>query len=188
IAEIDSPQPQAVEERPEKPNYMFAHEALFLLASAVGTPLQVDKETTDEKKKDLSLQQTGKDQVTLSTLSIINSGKSSVDNLNKDRHTITTIQERVDTPNILLHSTATSGHKEDTEAMLLRTLISKISEQLVAAATGSSTPVHIDVEAQNSADNNSRELIVTLQVATQQLLSRFVKHGELGTPIAVVVT
>lgn len=127
---------------------------------------------SDEKKKDLSLQQAGKDQATLSNWSIINSGKSSVDNLNMDRHTITTIQERVDTPNLLLLSTATSGHKEDTEAMLLGTLTSKISEQLVAAATGSSTPVHIDVEAQNNADNNSRELIVTTQVATRQLSSR----------------
>ncbi|KAH0637492.1 hypothetical protein KY289_037407 [Solanum tuberosum] len=198
---------------------IFAREALFSLASAIGTPLQVDKATTgvvkevlqkivyakfflycttckhhghneeecrltmeiegglieetkingeklegdlrsilDEKKKVLTLQQTGKE-VTLPNSSNINSGKNSVDNLNKEKHTTTTIQERVNAPR-LLRLTATSGHKEDTEAMLLRTLTSKISEQLGAAATGSSTPVHIDIEAQNNADNNSRELIV----------------------------
>ncbi|KAH0640619.1 hypothetical protein KY285_037205 [Solanum tuberosum] len=117
----------------------------------------------DEKKKVLTLQQTGKEK----------------------KHATTTIQERVNAPG-LLRLTTTSGHKEDTEAMLLGTLTSKISEQLGAAATGSSTPVLIDVEAQNNVDNNSRELIVTSQVATRQLSSRFVKDGELGSPNAVV--
>ncbi|KAH0635931.1 hypothetical protein KY289_035846 [Solanum tuberosum] len=110
-----------------------------------------------------------------------------VDNLNKEKYATTTSQERVNAPGLLL-LTATSGHKEDTEAMLVGMLTSKISEQLGAAATGSSTPVHIDVEAQNNADNNSRELIVTSQVATRQLLSRFMNDGELGSPNAVVVT
>ncbi|WMV24352.1 hypothetical protein MTR67_017737 [Solanum verrucosum] len=140
----------------------------------------------DEKKKVLSLQQTGKE-VTLPNSSNINSGKNSVDNFNKEKHATTTCQERVNAPGLLLLTT-TSGHKEDTKAMLLGTLTTKINDQLGAAATGSSTPVHIHVEAQNNADNNSRELIVTSQVAKRQLLSRFGSDGELGSPNAVVVT
>ena len=50
--------------------------------------------------------------------------------------------------------------------VLLGTLTSKINEQLGAAAMCSSTPTHNDVEAQNNANNNSREFIVTSQVAT----------------------
>ncbi|KAG5585125.1 hypothetical protein H5410_045559, partial [Solanum commersonii] len=146
---------------------IFTSEALFSLASAVGIPLQVDKATTgksrpsvarfegdlrsilDEKKKVLSLQQTGKE-VTLPNSSNITSGKNSVDNLNKEKHATTTSQERVNAPGLLL-LTATFGHKEDTEVMLLGTL----------------------------TNNNSRELIVTSQVATRQLSSRFMNDGEL---------
>ncbi|WMV51005.1 hypothetical protein MTR67_044390 [Solanum verrucosum] len=151
---------------------MFAREALFSLASAVGTPLQVDKghkeeecrlpmeveggliyETKingakfegdlqsilDEKKKVLSLQQTGKE-VTLPTSS--NFEKNNV--------------ERVDEPGPLLVA-ATSRNKEDTKTTLPRTLTSKISEQL-----GTTT--------------------------TKQLSSRFMKDRELDSPNAVVVT
>ncbi|KAK4731332.1 hypothetical protein R3W88_024320 [Solanum pinnatisectum] len=217
---------------PNMSTQMFAHEALFSLASAVGTPLQVDKATTgkskpsvarvklecffkdekngvvkevlqkivydklpsycttckhqghkeeecrltmkvegglidetkingakfegdlrsilDEKKKVLSLQQTGKE-VTLPT-SFNSEKKNSV--------------ERVDVPDPLLVA-ATSGNKEDTETMLPGTLTSKISEQLGTTTMSSSTPVHIDVEAQNNVDNNSRQLIVTSQVAME---------------------
>ncbi|WMV45224.1 hypothetical protein MTR67_038609 [Solanum verrucosum] len=66
----------------------------------------------DEKKKVLSLQQTGKE-VTLPNSSNINSGKNSVDNLNKEKRATTTSQERVNAPGLLL-LTATSGHKEET--------------------------------------------------------------------------
>ncbi|KAH0719734.1 hypothetical protein KY290_004647 [Solanum tuberosum] len=72
--------------------------------------------------------------------------------------------------------------------MLPGTLTSKISEQLGTTTTSSSTPVNIDVEAQNNIDNNSRQLIVTSQVAIEQLSSRFVKYRELDSPNAVVVT
>ncbi|KAH0675260.1 hypothetical protein KY285_023061 [Solanum tuberosum] len=124
----------------------------------------------DEKKKVLSLQQTGKE-VTLPTSS--NSEKNSV--------------ERVDAPDPLLVAAA-SGNKEDTKTMLPGTLTSKISKQLGTTTTSSTIPVHIDVEAQNNVDNNSRQLIVTSQVATEQLSSRFVKDRELESPNAVVVT
>ncbi|KAH0641368.1 hypothetical protein KY285_037954 [Solanum tuberosum] len=192
---------------------IFAHEALFSLASAIGTPLQVDKATTGVIKEVLQKivydklpsycttckHQGHKEEECRLTMEIegglidetkINGEKFEgdfVDNLNKEKYATTTSQERVNAPGLLL-LTATSGHKEDTEAMLVGMLTSKISEQLGAAATGSSTPVHIDVEAQNNADNNSRELIVTSQVATRQLLSRFMNDGELGSPNAVVVT
>ncbi|KAH0639099.1 hypothetical protein KY285_035685 [Solanum tuberosum] len=72
--------------------------------------------------------------------------------------------------------------------MLPGTLTSKISEQLGTTTTSSSTHVHIDVEAQNNVDNNSRQLIVTSQVATEQLSSRFVQDRELDSPNAVAVT
>ncbi|KAK6782464.1 hypothetical protein RDI58_020260 [Solanum bulbocastanum] len=71
--------------------------------------------------------------------------------------------------------------------MLPGSLTSKISEQLGTTTKGSSTPVHSDVEAQNNVDNNSMQLIVTSQVATKLLSSRFVKYRE-GSPNAVVVT
>ncbi|KAG5609348.1 hypothetical protein H5410_020629 [Solanum commersonii] len=221
---------------PSLSTQMFAREALFSLALAVGIPLQsrpsvarvkvevnllsslpdrghkeeecrltmeiegglidetkINREKfegdlrsiLDEKKKVLSLKQTGKE-VTLPNSTNINSGKNSVDNLDKEKHATTIIQERVIAPGLLL-LTATSGHKEDTKVKLLGTLTNKISEQLGATATSSSTLVHIDVEAQNNVDNNSRELIVTSQVATRQLSSRFVKDGELGSPNAVVI-
>ncbi|KAG5572848.1 hypothetical protein H5410_062614 [Solanum commersonii] len=185
---------------------IFAREALFSLASAVGTPLQVDKATTGKSrpsvarvKVEVNLLPSLPDRVRMFfndekrgvvkevLQKIVYDKLPSVDNLNKEKHATTTIQERVNAPG-LLRLTATSGQKEDTEAMLLGTLNSKISEQLGAAATNSSTPVLIDVEAQNNADNNFRELIVTSQVATRQLSSRFVKDGELGSPNAVVVT
>ena len=71
--------------------------------------------------------------------------------------------------------------------VLLGTLTSKINEQLGAAAMCSSTPIHIEVEAQNNANNNSREFIVTSKVSTRQLSSRFVNNGELGSRNAVEV-
>ncbi|KAG5601430.1 hypothetical protein H5410_032800 [Solanum commersonii] len=123
----------------------------------------------DEKKKVLSLQQTEKE-VTLPTS--FNSEKNSV--------------EKVDAPGPLLIAAA-SGNK-DTETMLPGTLTSKISEQLGMTTTNSSTPAHIDVEAQNNIDNNSRQLIVISQIATEQLSSRFVKNRELDSLNAVVVT
>ncbi|KAK4730130.1 hypothetical protein R3W88_023118 [Solanum pinnatisectum] len=217
------------------------YQSLFSLASAVGTPLQVDKVTTGksrpnvarvkvevnllsylpnrvrmffkdektsvvkevlqklfydklpsycttckhqghkeeecrltmEKKKFFSIKQT-KQEVTLPTSSNNNSGKKNS-------------VERVDAPGPLLVA-ATCGNKEDTKVMLPRTLTSKISEQLGTTTKGSSTPIHIDAEAQNNVDNNSRWLIVTPQVATKLLSSRFVKDKELGLPNAVVVT
>ncbi|KAH0693744.1 hypothetical protein KY285_020841 [Solanum tuberosum] len=72
--------------------------------------------------------------------------------------------------------------------MLPGTLTSKISKQLGMTTSGSSTPVHIDVEAQNNVDNNSRQLIVTSQVAIEQLSSIFVNDRELGSPNSTMVT
>ncbi|KAK4732850.1 hypothetical protein R3W88_025838 [Solanum pinnatisectum] len=80
----------------------------------------------DEKKKILTLKQTGKE-VTLPNSSNINFGKNSVDKLNKEKHATTTIPERVNAPG-LLRLTAAFGHKEATKAMLLGMLTSKISE------------------------------------------------------------
>ncbi|KAH0683331.1 hypothetical protein KY289_021083 [Solanum tuberosum] len=69
-----------------------------------------------------------------------------------------------------------------------RPSVARITEQLGTTTSGSSTPVHIDVEAQNNVDNNLRQLIVTSQVAIEQLSSIFVNDRELGSPNSVVVT
>ncbi|KAH0692949.1 hypothetical protein KY290_021111 [Solanum tuberosum] len=230
---------------------MFTREALFSLASAVGTHLQVDKATTSKSrpsvarvKVEVNLLSSLLDRVRLffkdekigvvkevlqkiiydklpsyyttckhqghkeeeCRLTMeIEGGQINETKINKERFEgdlrsildekkkVLSLQQtrkesrKVNAPGLLL-LTATSGHKEDTEAMLLGMLTSKINDQLGAAATGSSTPAHIHVEAQNNADNNSRELIVTSQVATLQLSSRFGNDGELGSPNAVVVT
>ncbi|KAH0678985.1 hypothetical protein KY284_020070 [Solanum tuberosum] len=228
---------------------MFTREALFSLASAVGTHLQVDKATTSKSRpsaarvkvevnllsslldrvrmffKDEKIgvvkevlqkiiydklpsyyttckHQGHKEEECRLTMEI-EGGQINETKINKERFEgdlrsildekkkVLSLQQtrkesrKVNAPGLLL-LTATSGHKEDTEAMLLGMLTSKINDQLGAAATGSSTPAHIHVEAQNNADNNSRELIITSQVTTLQLSSRFGNDGELGSPNAVV--
>ena len=74
--------------------------------------------------------------------------------LKNEKHAATTSQEIVNTQGILL-LTAISALIED-----IKTLTSRIHKQLGVAATGSSTPIHINVEAQNNADKNSRKMIV----------------------------
>ena len=80
--------------------------------------------------------------------------------LKKEKHATTTSQEIVNTQGILI-LTAICALIED-----IKTLTSMIYKQLGVAATGSSTPIHINVEAQNNADKNSREMIVRTEVCT----------------------
>ena len=80
--------------------------------------------------------------------------------LKKKKHATTTSQEVVNTQGILL-VTAIFALIED-----IGTLTSRINKQLGVAATGSSTSIDINVEAQNNADKNSREMIVRTEVCT----------------------
>ena len=83
-----------------------------------------------------------------------------MNDLKKEKHTTITSQEIVNTQGILLLS-AISALIED-----IGTLTSRINKQLGVAATGSSTSIDINVEAQNNADKNSREIIVRSEVST----------------------
>ena len=80
--------------------------------------------------------------------------------LKNEKHAATTSQEIVKAQCILI-LTIISSLTED-----IKTLTSRIHKQLGVAATSSSTPIHINVEAQNNADKNSREIIVRSEVST----------------------